>query len=47
MRYDAYLYFLPRVAPDPLSFSAKEQIVLLGRTPIDLETKRELRRLQA
>jgi hypothetical protein len=34
-RHDTYLHSLPRVVPDPLSWSAKEWAELLGRTPVD------------
>ena len=45
-RHDTYLRLLPRVAPDPLLASAKEQAALLKGTPIDRDTERELTKLR-
>ena len=47
MWHNTYLYFLTRIAPDYLFRSAKEWAVLLGGTPVDCETDRELARLCA
>lgn len=46
-RHDAYLRSLPRVAPDPMSWSSEEREALLGGTAVVRQTERELARLRA